>query len=340
MKDNLYNVGILGFGKMGKVYAEAFERNPRTNVKYIYNHCAARKAEVTDMYPGTVFCTDWKAVIDDPSVDIVGICTPTNERISQITYALQKGKHVICEKAMCLDEEEALKIYEAAKESTGLLRVASELKFHPTMRRAKELLPSLGDILYVSYLYCNYREEVKWKHKLAAGGGILRELGGHFLDLMNDWLGEPVRVYGRNRTINPAREVEDMSITIIQYNSGTEVLMQCNYFDHRKTSYNFNIIGTRGQMCMEVSSYDTSLKDIILYHNDGHIEKIVVECPEIGNSIYPGHMDSYQREIDQFVCDIAEENRDLASVEQEILCIKTTLASYCSSTEHREVPLI
>ena len=226
----MLNVAVLGFGKMGKVYAQCFSNNPNTTLVGVYNHNDKRRQELTELYPSTKYYTDWKALVDDPEIHVVGICTSTDQRFEQMKYCMEKGKHIICEKAMCLDVNQAQQILDLAKKTDCCVQVASELELHPVIEAVTQNLPSIGKVVYAEMELSMYREEVKWKHKMNAGGGILRELGQHFLDVASNWFGTPIKVTGFNKIVLPQRETEDVAVNVVQFDSGVMLLLKNNYF--------------------------------------------------------------------------------------------------------------
>ena len=329
----MFKVGILGYGKMGKVYAECFTKNPNTCLVSVYNHTGKRKQELAQSYPQVRYYTDWRALVEDPKVQIVGICTSTDERFEQMKFCMEHRKHIICEKAMCLDVDQALKLLEIAEKSDRCIRIASELEFHPVIKAVNDHLARIGRVVYAEMELSMFREEIKWKHRMNAGGGVLRELGQHFLDVASLWFGTPKSITGFNKIVLPQREVEDISVNMIQYENGTLLLLKNNYFEHKRNTYWGSLYGEKGQIDFELSSYDTTVRKVVIYENPDQCETISVELPDQGNKIYPGHMDSFHREINRFVDDIISGTFNTDSIIRECGCIGTVCGSYLSAGE-------
>ena len=81
------NVGILGAGKMGKVYARWFAAHPRCRLAAIYNRTSSRAAELAAGYSGARVCENWETLVNDPAVHVVGVCTPSHEHLEQVRAA-------------------------------------------------------------------------------------------------------------------------------------------------------------------------------------------------------------------------------------------------------------
>lgn len=332
-------VGVVGYGKMGKVYADWFSENENCEVCAVYNHSAKRKSEAAAEHPGAVFYEDWREMIENGGLDIIGICSPTNERMAQMECAIKNHKHVICEKPVCMDMDELNTLAKLLEGYDKKFCVASELKYHPVIRKVTELLPQIGTLFYIDFHYSMYRTEIKWKHLYQSGGGILRELGQHLLDVATIWLGQPQTVYGRNMVVMPGREVEDVTLDLITYESGAVVNLVSHYFDHTANTYRGSVYGTRGQIDFELSSYDTDVRHVTLYVEDGPAQKIEVALPEAIDRIYPGHMDSFRTEIGIFVDEICSGKPIVNDLGNEFTNMSLIDGSYVSEQTKQPVSL-
>ncbi len=325
-----YNVAIIGYGKMGKVYADCFNKSKRCSIVSIYNHSPKRKEEIKKDFPDAKFYTSWERMLDDEEIDIVGLCSATYERKEQIEKAVSKQMHIICEMPICMDLLELNTIKKIIKHYPYVFRVASELKYHPVIVKVSDLIKNIGEVLFVNFHYSMFRTEIKWKHLFISGGGILRELGQHLIDVMVMWFGKPKSIYGRNQVIMPGREVEDLSLTVMNYENGLIVNLINNYFDRSSNTYQGTIIGSKGQIYFELSSYDISDSKIIYYDNDENSNKISFEQPQYIDRVYPGHMDSYLKEINDFLKDVSTTStyfNDLKNIEINMQIISASYES-------------
>src|SRR3990172_4243645 len=103
-------VGILGCGKMGRVYAHWFSQNPKCEIVAFYNRTFSRAEELARDYPGSKPQKTWQEITKDENIDIVGICTPSHEHLEQFESAVNAGKHILCEKPMARNVEESQKM--------------------------------------------------------------------------------------------------------------------------------------------------------------------------------------------------------------------------------------
>lgn len=157
---------------------------------------------------------DWSAMLDAHELDLVGIATPTIYHAPMALKALQRGAHVICEKPMAMNVQEAREMYETAESLGRLHIIGHELRFNPTRRKLKALIDerAIGDVRHVQIVNISptwgdpaSRPMGDWWSDASMGGGRLGANGSHQIDLIRWWLGEVARVRGEVRTLVPNR---------------------------------------------------------------------------------------------------------------------------------------
>jgi predicted dehydrogenase len=331
-------VGVLGYGKMGKVYADWFSNNPNCELAAIYNHSDKRRAEVKADHPSAAFYDDWKTLMAEQSLDIVGICTPTADMMGQIKEAVGHGINIICEKPVTMDLDQLKELDKLLEGYDKKFHAASELRYHPVFEKVSGLLGGLGKIFLLDINYSMYRDEVKWKHLYASGGGVLRELGQHVLDVVSDWMGEAESVYGQNLVVDPRREVEDVSVNVVKYKNGALLNLVSHYFSRSDHSVRGTVYGTEGQVNFAMSSYDVKDSRVTLYKNDCKPVVLNVDAPEKIDRIYPGQMDDFGKAIDMFVEDVMKGNNG-NNLGQEYTNTQIIDASYESTGRRQAVEL-
>ena len=122
LKDKL-NVGMIGYRFMGKAHSHAYhDINMFFELKHqMILHTLCGKSEeaeqASEKYGFLHTAHDWKEVVDNPEIDIIDICTPDRFHKEIAVCAAKAGKHVICEKPLCLDYQEAKEMYRAVREN-------------------------------------------------------------------------------------------------------------------------------------------------------------------------------------------------------------------------------
>lgn len=178
----MVKVGIIGFGKMGQTRAKAVVESGKARVICAYDPCTANLANV----PAAPTA---EAIIANPQVDVVFVCTP-NFQNKQLTIAgLLAGKHVFCEKPPAFTAAEVEEIRTAEKASGKKLMYGFNHRHHGSIKAMQTLISSghYGRLLWMRGRYGksvdhNYFDTWRAKRELA-GGGILIDQGIHMLDL-------------------------------------------------------------------------------------------------------------------------------------------------------------
>ena len=164
----------------------------------------ARKAAAKYGDEDSLVCTDYRKLLEDPSIDVVHVLTP-NRWHSEITVAaLEVGKHVMCEKPMAINSAEAQKMLDAAKRTGRKLTIGYQSRQRADARYLKAECDAgtLGDIYYAKATAIRRRAVPTWGvflDEYAQGGGPLIDIGTHALDLtlwmMNNY--KPKMVVGQ-----------------------------------------------------------------------------------------------------------------------------------------------
>lgn len=221
------NIGLLGFGFMGKTHLWAVK-----NLPFFYDLpftaevaavCASErhpeKSEAVAKTYGIPRAANEADILSAPSIDIIDICTPNPYHFETAKAALLAGKHVLCEKPLTVTAEEGYKLAELAKTS-GLIcgTVFNNRHLAPVMR-AKQLIDEgkLGRILSFDFSYKHNScidpdRRVGWKQTAEAGGGTLFDLGPHVIDLCHFLCGKVKTVTAKSQIAFPTHLKADGSV--------------------------------------------------------------------------------------------------------------------------------
>lgn len=194
-------IGLLGFGSMGKAHSYAVN-----NLPFYYNNLpfsaqiggvcttTAKSADLACQTLGISFSTlDEDQLIFSPDIDVIDICTPNRFHYETLKKALLAGKHVYCEKPLCIASEQADEIARLAKARPELIcNVVFNNRFLAPILRAKELVDEgrIGRLISFSarYLHSSALDPnipIGWKQdRSVCGGGVLYDLGSHLFDLV------------------------------------------------------------------------------------------------------------------------------------------------------------
>jgi predicted dehydrogenase len=138
--------------------------------------------------------TDWAAALADPAVDTVAIATRHDAHARQVLAALQAGKHVFCEKPLCLTLDELAEIEAAAVSRPGqLLMIGFNRRFAPQVVKMKALLSTVAEPKsFVMTVNAGAIPPDHWTQDMAVGGGRIIGECCHFIDLLRHLADVPI----------------------------------------------------------------------------------------------------------------------------------------------------
>ena len=190
-------IGVVGAGWMGKVHAmsyrtarSAFGPDPATPVLAAVadlNIGMAERAAHECGFDRAV--ADWRTIIDDPTIDIVDICTPNDMHFDVAMAAIAAGKHVYCEKPLANTVDLARQMAEAAERRGVTTLVGFNYIQNPVhgLGRAAIARGDLGDLTYVRLFFnsdfmADRDLQHTWRNDIArAGSGVIGDIGAHCL---------------------------------------------------------------------------------------------------------------------------------------------------------------
>lgn len=149
----------------------------------------------------------WRALLDDPEVDAVVICPPSDLNVPMASGAIAAGKHILCEKPLALSFAEARALCEAAERGGKTHMVAFTFRFAPALRYLKRLVADghFEEIRHWRMAYFNdgqldLRGPFTWRHQRTRGGaGIVADMGSHMIDIARYLLGDIAAVSAVSR---------------------------------------------------------------------------------------------------------------------------------------------
>src|SRR5215471_2111760 len=180
--------------------------------------------------------TDFERAVAESGAGAVYIATPVFLHAPQTIAALRAGLHVLCEKPMALNLTEARSMVQAAEETGRTLGIAYYRRMYPKIERARQLLAegAIGRPVFAEATshddFNPTGTERDWLVDPAlAGGGPLRDIASHRIDLFNYLFGDPVGVSAHLSTLVHPLAVEDNATVMIEYSSGVRGLVDVRW---------------------------------------------------------------------------------------------------------------
>jgi predicted dehydrogenase len=190
MKEKI-RIGIIGAGFARTVQIPAFQKIAGAEVVSIASAHRENAEKVARDFGIAHYTDNWRETVERDDVDLICITTPPVFHREMTLYALDRGKHILCEKPMAMNAAEALEMLEKSKEKNVLALIDHELRFLNGRRRAFEMIRA-GEIGKIRHAKYNFRAPHRgdaglpwtWWSDEKQGGGALGAIVSHVFDTL------------------------------------------------------------------------------------------------------------------------------------------------------------
>ena len=220
----------------------------------------AKQRDIPDYY------TDYRKMLEDPEIDAVIITSPHHVHEEHCVAAFEAGKHVLLEKPISRNLEEARNIMAAAEKSGKIGMIGFCQRFDGRYSHIKSMLDKgeLGELLSARidhYQNFNPAQGSWWRSEEKVGGGAVIGSGVHRLDILRWYFGEPISVYAKAVKMSERLEAEACAHAVIEFDSGVIANFSINWAVYGHHYYEgFSVAGKKGSIIVEngvmMSSFD------------------------------------------------------------------------------------
>jgi predicted dehydrogenase len=268
-------VGMLGYAFMGKAHSNAYKTLPYMawpppyvpELVAIAGRNEEGVSEAAGRYGFESFVTDWRQLVEDDRVQLFDNAGPNNLHAEPSIAAAEAGKHVLCEKPLGRNADEAHDTWKRVDAAGVKHMCAFNYRFVPAVRLAREMIAA-GELGEVYHFRGRYLQEwivdadfpMVWRlSKDVAGSGALGDLGAHVIDLARYLLGQEVEsVSGLTHTFIEERggqkvDVDDAFEAAVRFSDGAVGTLEASRFcPGRKNGLSFEINGSKGSIAFEL----------------------------------------------------------------------------------------
>lgn len=248
---NKIGFGVIGCGRMGIRRAKRVVEHANSELICVAD-VEKEKAKATGKEFGVDYYTDFINITNRKDIDCIIISVPNKFHAKITINALTKGKHVLCEKPLARNPEEATRMVEAGLENNVYLKTSSNLRYFPSVQKAKELLDNhvIGDLLFIRGWIGNsgWQLNDSWfSNPDMSGGGTLLDNGSHLLDIYRWFLGEVTECTGYVTKMYHQidRSLEDNAFGTFKFINGAHAFIQSSWTEWADYMY-MEIYGTEG----------------------------------------------------------------------------------------------
>ena len=313
----MLNIGVIGYGFIGKVHAQNYINNPNINRVVIADPLEINRslAEKT----GFKTYESFEDMLNSERINAVSICTPHHTHRDIALRVMDYKIPILLEKPIATSREEIKELIEKAERLNIKVMVAHSLRFSDTFGLAKKMVEDgeIGDILFIIGRYLafkDYNQYPKWKtSKREAWGGTLFRDGIHIVDAIL-WISGKKVISADGTPLNLLfdTEVEDTFLGTISFQDGSIAQLSMSSITRGFEQIGLELYGTKG-------SLKVNNDELIIYKEDG-IPKYIK--PAVGSS------DFWKNQIDHFIDCIINNREPLVTLKEAEKTMETIFMLY------------
>lgn len=335
MKEKI-NIAVIGAGRIGKMHAENIKSHiPQAEIKIVTDIFADQIKDWANGIGIKNITKDSLAAINDPEVDAVFICSPTDTHSEYILEASRAGKDIFCEKPIDFDIGKIKETIKAVDSSGVKCQIGFHRRFDHNFRRVHDLLRQgkIGEINLLKITSFDPEPPPLEYSKIC--GGLFVDMTIHDFDMARFLSGSEVTEVFANATVRVDPDIEkvcadyDTAITSLKFENGAiGVIDNC-----RKAPYGHDqrveILGSEGTL--EVLN-DTPSTAIL--SNDKGV------CHEKPMYFFiQRYSGAYIAELNEFFGAITEDRKPSVGMIDGLISVEIAAAAHKSAKEGRPVKL-
>lgn len=216
-----FAVALVGCGEIGSMRAAAIAKSARLRLRAVCDIDRERAEALSKRFGGAVY-RDAEGAVRAPEVDLVIISTSNNLHAPLAIAAMNAGKHVLCEKPLARNLEEATAMLEAAVRNGVQLKTGFNHRYYPCVSKSAELVRegAVGRPILLRASIGHPGGPDFFKRWFAdpriAGGGTLIDNGVHMLDITRWILGEVDEVMGMSSSARVSAGLDDNCFALLR----------------------------------------------------------------------------------------------------------------------------
>lgn len=349
---------VIGYGFISSkghipAYLERAKQKQDVEIVAVADICEERRVIAEDQVPGARIYTDYEILLEqEDELDFIDISTPPAYHADIALAAFKKGLHVLCEKPLTTNLEDAKKLLQAAQKHQRVLYPCHNYKHAPVVKAIREVIES-GNIGKVRSVTLNtFRNthakgvtewKTHWRREMKySGGGIAMDHGSHTFYLTFDWLkGYPTAVTAKMSNLEPEKwDTEDNFSAVLTFPNGLAHVHLTWTAGVRKVIY--TIQGERGAITVDddemqiATMQKTSGPDVAQGAVTWSVEKKSIKSDWMDAS----HVQWFNSLFDGFKKAIETGDFVGKEAKESYLCVQLITQAYQSAREgSRELPL-
>ncbi len=261
MKENTTNLrvsvsprlrfALVGTGGIAQTYAQAFQTSDCCDLVAVADLNKDSAKAFAEPFGAKAF-SDYKTLAENSEFDAVIISTPPNLHPEIAEYFMNRGKHVLCEKPLCLSVAEAREMIETAEKTGVVFTMATKFRYCEDVVKAKSILASgvLGEVVQFENAFTAKVDMSKrWNsNKEISGGGVLIDNGTHSVDIIRYFLGAITDVLALETSGTQNLQVDENVKLLAKTENGVAASVDLTWGINKELPNFISIYGTNGTL--------------------------------------------------------------------------------------------
>jgi predicted dehydrogenase len=227
-------VGIIGSGFEADIHADSFRLMPdEAEVVAVASPTPGNAERFAKKHHIPRFFSDYRKLLAEADIEMITIAAPNTLHAAITVEAANLGKHIVCEKPLCMTLEEADLMVDTCRQKGVLLMYAEELFFTPKYVKAKQMADegAFGEVYLVKQTEKHFGPHAPWFWDVdRSGGGVFMDMGCHGIAFCYWFLGRPaiknILCHMGTYVHRDKTRGEDDCVCIIEFENGAKGLVE------------------------------------------------------------------------------------------------------------------
>ena len=220
-KDKKLKWGVAGCGRFAEnSFLPAVRLTRKSTVVSLYSRDKNRSKTLSEKFGVQNSFDNYEEFLKS-DIDAVFVSSANSHHYEQVIKAAKAGKNILCEKPLAITSKQAEDMVNVCKENNVLLAVNYVHRFHPLVIKAKELIVNqkLGKLVSIDvHFNIDFPPDNNFRFKkVLSGGGALRDIGTHMIDLLRYFGGEIENIDGVVGNLIYQSEVDDFALGTVKF---------------------------------------------------------------------------------------------------------------------------
>ncbi len=292
-----YGVVLIGCGHIGEQHIQEIYDKHEANIIATVDTNEQIAKTFAERFEAESYGTDYRPYLDDPRVEIVIIATYTDTHFPILRDCLLHGKHVICEKPIATNLDDAREFVRLVKESHCKVSVSHVLRYNRSYRKIKEMIDA-GEIGELRMVRMNQshragEEGHPWDRfiRLMQDCPPLIDCGVHYADVIQWFAESPIMaVSGISSKVDEDAPCDNYQVMLMELANGCRGYYEVGWSNNISSNNDKDFIGTKGHITLTMAQNRTdgiNDKDrICVYYGDENKPDVIMDYDSVYKDMY------------------------------------------------------